>query len=71
MVQRTFYQDPWNTKKVWEVAKLSHGFYLRQYISGEQFGKGLRASKRFIRDIGILGFSEVPSPKGKNRRTIW
>lgn len=41
MVQRTFYQDKWNEKKVWEAVKLSGGFYLRQYIDGKQYGRGI------------------------------
>lgn len=59
MVQRTFYQDIWNEKKVWEVVKLSGGFYLRQYIDGKQYGRGIRTSKRFIEGIGIMGFPKV------------
>ena len=59
-LQRTFYQDPYNHRKTWEVVRLAgSGFYLRQYINGIQFGKGARATKRFINDIGIFGFQEV------------
>lgn len=39
--------------------KLSGGYYLRQYVSGRQIGKGLRTTKKFISDIGIFGFEEV------------
>lgn len=35
-VRRTYYRDRWNEKKVWEVVKLVGGYYLRQYISGQQ-----------------------------------
>lgn len=59
MVQRTFYQDKWNEKKGWKIVKLSGGFYLRQYIDGKQYGRGIRTSKRFIESIGIMGFSKV------------
>lgn len=37
-VRRTYYRDRWNEKKVWEVVKLVGGYYLRQYISGQQVG---------------------------------
>ena len=40
-VKRTFYRDRWNDRKVWEVVKLRGGFYLRQYINGKQFGRGI------------------------------
>ena len=59
MVQRKFYQDRWNEKKVWEVVKLVGGFYLRQYIDGRQQGRCLRTTKKFIKSIGILDFQEV------------
>lgn len=58
-VQRKFYQDRWNEKKVWEVVRLVGGFYLRQYIDGRQQGRGLRTTKKFIKSIGILDFQEV------------
>lgn len=59
-VQRTFYQDRWNKNKVWEVAKLVGGYYLRQYICGKQWGKGVRTTKKFIRSLGIMEFEQVP-----------
>ena len=39
-VKRIFYQDRWNENKVWEVAQLVGGYYLRQYVCGKQWGKG-------------------------------
>ncbi len=59
MVWKVYYRDRYNTKKIWEVVKLSGGYYLRQYVSGRQIGKGLRTTKKFISDIGIFGFEEV------------
>ena len=59
VVKRNFYQDRWNEKKVWEVATLVGGLYLRQYIDGVQYGRGARTTKKFIRSIGILGFQEI------------
>lgn len=58
-VKRTYYKDRYNDDKVWEVVKLSGGYCLRQYICGEQFGKGLRTTKKFIRSLGIFDFETV------------
>lgn len=56
---RKFYQDRWNPDKVWEVVKMVGGYYLRQYIKGSRFGRGVKTSKKFIVSIGILDFQEV------------
>ena len=48
-----------NEKKVWEVVKLVGGYYLRQYISGQQVGRGMKTSKKFIKSIGVFEFEEV------------
>lgn len=60
-VQRTFYQDRWNKNKVWEVAQLVGGYYLRQYVCGQQWGRGLRTTKEFIKSLGILEFEQIPA----------
>ena len=60
-VQRTFYQDRWNKNKVWEVAQLVGGYYLRQYVCGQQWGRGLLTTKKFIKSLGILEFEQVPA----------
>ena len=60
-VQRTFYQDRWNKNKVWGVAQLVGGYYLRQYVCGQQWGRGLRTTKKFIKSLGILEFEQVPA----------
>jgi len=52
--QRAFYQDRWNPDKTWEVVKLVGGYYLRQYIKGKQFGRGIRTTKNIFR---VLGYS--------------
>lgn len=59
MLERRFYRDRYNAAKVWEVVKLSHGYYLRQYINSVQFGRGSRRRKADIADIGIFDFEEV------------
>ena len=46
-------------KKVWEVVKLVGGYYLRQYISGQQVGRGVRTTKSFIKSLGVLEFEKV------------
>lgn len=58
-VKREFFQDRWNENKVWEVAHLVGGYYLRQYICGRQWGPGMKTSKKFIRSIGIFEFERI------------
>ena len=58
-VRRTFYRDKYNDNKVWEVVKLNGGYYLRQYVCGRQYGRGLRTTKRFIQGLGIFEFEEI------------
>lgn len=55
---RTFYQDRWNPDKTWEVVKLVGGYYLRQYIKGRQFGRGIRTTKKYIQSIGIFEYAQ-------------
>ena len=74
MVERTYYLDRYNHFKIWEVSKLKGGYYLRQYIHGKQFGKGLKTSRKYIKRIGILDFDKVDVEEiiemEKNRETI-
>lgn len=58
-VERSWYQDRYNKNKTWEVVKMQGAYYLRQYIGGQQFGKGLRTTKRYIASIGIFGFEKI------------
>ena len=51
---RTLYQDKYNPQKTWEVTSISHGFYLKQFVCGKQFGRGLKTSREYLRSIGIL-----------------
>lgn len=53
-MKRKIYQDPYNSKKTWEVTKLSGGYYLRQFINGKQFGRGSRTTKKNLKEIGIF-----------------
>ena len=53
-MKRTYYLDKYNNKKIWEVTELSHGIYLRQYICGRKFGRGVRTNKAKLKDIGII-----------------
>lgn len=57
--KRTFYRDRWNSDKILEVVKLVGGYYLRQYIKGVQFGRGLRTTRKHIASIGIFSFEEL------------
>lgn len=67
MVERIYYRDKYNRNKVWEVAKLNGGYYLRQYVCGRQIGRGLRTTKKFIRSIGILDFEVITNFTGSQR----
>lgn len=58
-MKRVYYQDTYNPVKRWEVTQLSGGMYLRQFISGVQFGKGLRTTKKWIHEIGIDQMEQV------------
>lgn len=59
MVKREWYQDRYNSKKTWEVVKMVGGYYLRQYINGQQVNTGLRTTKAFIASIGIFEFERI------------
>lgn len=60
MPKRAFYRDKYNENKVWEVVTLSgYNYYLRQYIKGTQSGRGLRCTKQYIKQIGILDFEKI------------
>lgn len=60
-IKRTFYKDRWNENKVWEVAEMIGGYYLRQYVCGKKQGKGIKTTKKFIKSIGIFDFEQVPA----------
>lgn len=59
MIKREWYQDRYNSKKTWEVVKMVGGYYLRQYINGQQVNTGLRTTKAFIASIGIFEFERI------------
>lgn len=58
-LERTFYQDPWNDRKVWEVVRMIGAYYLRQYIDGRQVNIGVKMTKKFIKSLGILDFEKA------------
>ena len=62
-MNRKYYRDKYNTRKTWEVTKMKGAYYLRQYINGRQYGRGLRTTKRFIHEIGIDNFPEEKMDK--------
>ncbi|MBR6983901.1 MAG: hypothetical protein IKH75_10330 [Ruminococcus sp.] len=55
----TLYQDKYNPQKTWKVTSNSHGFYLRQFICGKQFGRGLKTSREYLKSIGILDMKVI------------
>lgn len=61
-MKRTFFKDKYNDRKTWEVVNLAGGgYYLRQYINGKKFGRGIRTTKKHINDIGITGLERIPA----------
>lgn len=54
LMKRELYQDKYNSDKVWQVNYLEGGYYLKQFIKGEQFGKGLRTTKKYLNELGIF-----------------
>lgn len=56
---REFYQDKYNVNKIWEIVTLSGGYYLRQYICGKQFGRGVRTTKRKLKNLGIPEMKKI------------
>lgn len=59
MTIKTMYQDKYNPLKTWEVCYMRGAMYLKQYIQGVQFGRGVRCTKAYIRSVGIFDFKEV------------
>lgn len=51
LMQKIVIQDKYNESKKWEIIKISGGYYLKQYISNKQYGKGLRTTKSWIENI--------------------
>ena len=70
-VSRIYYRDRYNSNKVWEVAKLKGGYYLRQYVCGKQMGRGLRTTKKFIRSLGIFDFEVVEETKESGAKGVY
>ena len=50
---------PVQQQKTWEVVKMVGGYYLRQYVDGQQVNTGLRTTKAFIASIGIFEFERI------------
>ena len=58
-MKRLLIQDKYNSDKTWEINHISHGFYLKQYIKGKQFGKGVRTTKKWLKEIGLLDMKVI------------
>ena len=53
-MKRIRYQDKYNPVKEWEVTTYSSGNrYLKQFISGRQFGKGKQVTKKWLESMGM------------------
>ena len=58
-MKRVLIQDKYNSAKTWEISYLSHGYYLKQFIHGHQYGRGCRVSMRWIRSIGLPAMQTI------------
>lgn len=58
MVKREWYRDRYNSKKTWEVVKMVGGYYLRQYVDGQQVNTGLRTTKALLQALVFLNLKE-------------
>lgn len=58
MVKREWYRDRYNSKKTWEVVKMVGGYYLRQYVDGQQVNTGLRTTKALLQALAYLNLKE-------------
>ena len=58
-ISRRFYQDPWNSKKSWEVVRTVGSWYLRQYINGRPVSDGCYMKLGVIKSMGILSYKEI------------
>lgn len=59
MVTKHLYQDRYNPKKTWLVCYMKGAIYLKQFVDGLQFNKGMRCTKAQIKQIGILDFKRI------------
>ena len=51
---RMIYRDAYSDIKTWEVTKIKGGYYLKQFIKGKQFGRGIKTTKKHLEEIGIF-----------------
>ena len=58
-MERKRYQDLYNDKKIWEVTNLKDGIYLKQFIAGKQFRRGMRVAKQKLKELGIGKMKEI------------
>ncbi|QQV88854.1 hypothetical protein Liucustia_154 [Acinetobacter phage Liucustia] len=59
MIKRDLYQDKYNPRKTWQVNRMKGAKYLKQFIDGVQYGKGIRCNMKFIKQIGIDNFKLI------------
>ncbi|AYD82454.1 hypothetical protein BRC2024_KCUCJSVR_CDS_0022 [Acinetobacter phage vB_AbaM_KissB] len=59
MIKRDLYQDKYNPRKTWQVNHMKGAKYLKQFIDGVQYGKGIRCNMKFIKQIGIDNFKLI------------
>lgn len=59
MTVKHLYQDRYNPKKTWLVCYMQGAMYLKQFVDGVQFNKGMRCTKAQINEIGIFDFKRI------------
>ena len=58
MVKREWYRDRYNSKKTWEVVKMVGGYYLRQYINGQQVTPDSGQQRLLLQALVFLNLKE-------------
>lgn len=58
-MKRVLVQDKYNKAKTWEIAYLSHGYYLREYINRKQYGRGSRVTMSWLKALGLFDMQPI------------
>lgn len=67
-MKRVLIQDKYNKAKSWEIAYISHGYYLREYIHGHQYGRGCRVTLSWLKSLGLFDMQPISITIQKNAR---
>lgn len=64
-MKRVLIQDKYNKAKSWEIAYLSHGYYLREYINRK---RGSRVTMSWLKALGLFDMQPISITIQKNAR---